>query len=84
MQISKIIINLNTSDLKDNKQEKIQLKIIKGNRKMRVSLRVKLIAYKIDWVDKGKRFPKKNPKRRVANNLNRILFSNFLIFFNIL
>jgi len=78
------MMNLKTSDLNESKQEKIQLKMITGNRKMRVSLRERLIAYKIDWIEVGKRCPKKKPKRRVTNNLNMILFINLGIFFNIL
>ena len=48
MQIKRIIMNLKTSDLKESKQEKMQLKMMKGRRKMRLSFKERLIAYKMD------------------------------------
>ncbi|BBH52665.1 hypothetical protein JCM31447_11060 [Fluviispira sanaruensis] len=43
MQRIKTIINLNTSDLNESKQEKIQLKIINGKIKIRMSFKLKLM-----------------------------------------
>ena len=47
IQIRSMVINLTTFDLKDNRQEKIQLKMINGKMKTKMLFKVKLIEYKV-------------------------------------
>ena len=42
------MINLNTSALKESRQEKIQLNIINGRQNIKSSFKERLMAYKID------------------------------------
>jgi len=47
IQTSSIVINLTTFDLNDNRQEKIQLKMIKGKMNTKMLFKVKLIEYNV-------------------------------------